>query len=168
MTIICFLFSPQCLVTCCDAKTTHTLRFWFVSTTSTVEQKPNTHRWKSTRLSLRLDAAVFIAADVFARRNTSAFTACFINPHSHNQTLCQKGEPRRLGGEVRFTPFVLACWDQWLWSPSCKLTDGTLLREPQTGQSSWFLIGHERQSATPVTAGHGHHHTSGTWGHKGD
>lgn len=102
------------------------------------------------------------------RRNTSAFTACFINPHSHNQTLCQKGESRRLGGEVRFTPFVLACWDQWLWSPSCKLTDGTLLREPQTGQSSWILIGHERQSATPVTAGHGHHHTSGTWGRKGD
>lgn len=30
-----------------------------------------------------------------------------------------------------------------------------------------FLIGHERQSATPVTAGHGHHHTSGTWRHKG-
>lgn len=26
----------------------------------------------------------------------------------------------------------------------------------------WVLIGHERRSATPVTAGHGHHHTSGT------
>lgn len=40
--------------------------------------------------------------------------------------------------------------------------DGALLQQLELGRSSWFLIGHERQSATPVTAGHGHHHTSGT------
>lgn len=47
-----------------------------------------------------------------------------------------------------------------------ELTDGALLQQLELGRSSWFLIGHERQSATPVTAGHGHHHTSGTWAHK--
>ena len=99
------------------------------------------------------------------KKNTSHIFHMYTFSH---ETVRLRGEAHCFDGEVRSTPFVLACWDQWSPSMSHKLTDGALLQGPESGRSSWFLIGHERQSATPVTAGHGHHHTSGTWGHKGD
>lgn len=128
-----------------------------------LSKKPKQTQMKADTLSIQLGAVMFIPVEVFG----SVILSLHKSTRS-NQTLCQEGDARRFGGKVRFTPFVLACWDQWSWSLSHKLTDGSLLQRLEPGQSSWFLTGHERQSATPVTAGRGHHHTSETWGHTGD
>lgn len=93
---------------------------------------------------------------------------------------CQRRCSQSAAGKSRVCNSIKKSWKEFVggrgresmcdggWGLVCPeaheaaVADGTLLREPESGQSSWFLIGHERQSATPVTAGHGHHHTSGT------
>lgn len=82
---------------------------------------------------------MFIPADVFSQKKEKSlgFHSFFHKSTLSNLTQCQKGEVWRFGGEVRFTRFGLACWDQRSWSSMHKLTDGTLLRELETSQSSW-------------------------------
>lgn len=128
-------------------------------------------------LSTRIGTAMFIPADVFGcaiaspkniktkkKKHTWAFST---NLHFQIR-LCGRRERRaalvaRCDLHLLSSPAGINGREVW----ALKLTDGTLLWELESGQSSWFLIGQERQSATPVTAGHGHHHTSGTWGRKG-
>lgn len=139
------VFSSVSLTCLRDAKTTHTfipeisnnaIRSLF-SKHFLLSKSWNIHRWKLCGVTKQCSFQQMSLAKKKKTKTSLGFHSFFHKSTLSNQTQCRKGEVRRFGGEVRFTRFVLACWDQRSWSSMHKLTDGALLRELETSQSSW-------------------------------